>query len=69
MKAIEQYDGKVRLTNGRSQTEVDSIMSIIALGLCEGDSVSIEVEGPNEAEKAEELVELFETHFDFPARG
>ena len=69
MKAIEQYEGRVRLGNGNAQSEVDSIMSIIALGLCQGDTVTIQVDGPNETEMADELVTLFETHFDFPPRA
>ncbi|HUX20361.1 MAG TPA: HPr family phosphocarrier protein [Spirochaetia bacterium] len=68
MKAIEQYEGRVRLGNGTTLLEADHIMSIIALGLCEGDFVTIQVEGPNETEIAEELVILFQTHFDFPPR-
>ena len=68
MKAIEQYEGRVRLGNGSTELEADSIMSVIALGLCQGDTVSIKVDGPNEATMAEELVTLFETHFDFPPR-
>ena len=68
MKAIEQYEGRVRLGNGSTQLEADSIMSVIALGLCQGDTVTIQVDGPNEAEMADELATLFETHFDFPPR-
>lgn len=68
MKAIEQYEGRVRLGNGSTELEADSIMSVIALGLCQGDTVTIQVDGPNEAAMAEELVTLFETHFDFPPR-
>jgi phosphocarrier protein len=68
MKAIEQYEGRVRLSNGSTLLEADHIMSIIALGLCESDVVTIQVEGPNETEMADELVTLFQTHFDFPPR-
>jgi phosphocarrier protein len=68
MKAIDQYEGKVLLDNGSTRLEADSIMSIISLGLCEGDAVTIQVDGPHETETADELVLLFETHFDFPPR-
>ena len=68
MKVIEQYEGRVRLSNGSSESEVDSIMTIIAFGFLPGDSVTIKVDGPNEAQMADELVTLFETHFDFPPK-
>lgn len=68
MKAIESYDGKVRLGTDGHLSDIDSIMGIIALGLCQGDTVTIEVEGEDELRMADELVKLFETHFDFPPR-
>ena len=68
MKAIEQYGGRVRLQSDSMAIEADSIMSIISLGLLEGDVVRIAVEGPKEREVADELAEVFGTHFDFPPR-
>lgn len=68
MKAIEGFEGRVRLETDSTKVEADSIMSIIALGLCQGDSVRIRVEGPDEGKMADDLVALFETHFDFPPR-
>jgi phosphotransferase system HPr-like phosphotransfer protein len=38
------------------------------LGLEKGAEVSIQVSGPDEEAFCNKLVELFETHFDFPAK-
>jgi phosphotransferase system HPr (HPr) family protein len=44
-----------------------SALECIMLGLEKGAHVTIEVEGPDEAQFAEELVTLFERQFDFSA--
>lgn len=44
-------------------------MALIALGLEAGTSIAIRVEGPDEESQCKRLVDLFETHFDFPHRN
>lgn len=43
-------------------------MALIGLGLEEGTEIVVRVEGPDEEDQCRRLVELFETHFDFPHR-
>ena len=44
-------------------------MELIGLGLGAGSTILIRVEGPDEEEQCARLVELFETHYDFPHRN
>ena len=41
-------------------------MQLLSLEMQQGSQVKIEVKGENEAATADRLVELFQTHFDFP---
>lgn len=59
--------GSVTLhANGISVTNLQMI-SILCLGLKQGDIVEITVEGEDEQRVFHRLKQLFETHFDFPA--
>lgn len=48
--------------------ELDSILSLISLGLAAGNSAELRVEGPDEAKAIEKIGDLFEYEFDFPSR-
>jgi len=67
--SVRGYEGRVVVRSGGRETDVSSVMGLIAMGLEKGDVVEIEVEGPHEAEKLAELEELFERRFDFAPRG
>ncbi len=56
------------LAKGRDSVELNSILSLIALGLHCGDEVTIQATGKNEEEAIGEIAELFATEFDFPPR-
>jgi hypothetical protein len=45
------------------------VMSLLALGLHQGTDLTIRVSGPDEQTFCRKLVELFQTHFDFPPRA
>lgn len=49
-------------------TELDSILSLISLGLCKGDQAELSVEGPDEEKAIQRIGDLFEFEFDFPPR-
>ncbi|MBL7115342.1 MAG: HPr family phosphocarrier protein [Kiritimatiellae bacterium] len=68
IKAMAGYEGNVLIQGGRSEVPLKSVMGLMTLALLPGDKITITVEGPNEKETAEKVMELFETHFDFPAR-
>ena len=66
VKEFQGYPGAIRITNGRGSCDVSSVMQLLSLEMHQGSQVKIEVMGENEAATADRLVELFQTHFDFP---
>lgn len=48
------------------EVELDSILSLISLGLACGRSCTLKVEGPDEEAAAAKIGDLFEYNFDFP---
>lgn len=67
--AIRGYDGDVIVRHSESEIQLTSVMGLIALGLTEGDAIEIEVSGPDESAKLDELFELFSREYDFPRNG
>lgn len=66
VKEFLGYTGNIRITNGNGSCDVSSVMQLLSLELHQGCKIKIAVEGDDEAKVADRLVELFETHFDFP---
>ena len=66
VKEFQGYPGRVRISNGSGACDVSSVMQLLSLELHQGCEIKIEVMGADEAAKADRLVELFQTHFDFP---
>ena len=60
------YPGRIRISNGNGSCDVSSVMQLLSLEMHQGSKVTIEVMGENEVAVADRLVELFQTHFDFP---
>jgi len=68
VKAMQGFEGEVRILTDEGDCDPRSIMALLALGLQPGTRVRVEVEGDGEEAVAQQLVELLETHFDFPPR-
>ncbi len=51
------------------KAELDSILALISLGLCQGDEAELSVEGPEEEKALQRIGDLFEYNFDFPPRS
>ena len=66
VKEFQGYPGTIRISNGHGSCDVSSVMQLLSLELHQSSKVKIEVAGENEAATADRLVELFQTHFDFP---
>ncbi|MFU8779663.1 MAG: HPr family phosphocarrier protein [Kiritimatiellia bacterium] len=66
VKHVGNYDGQIRVIGERGSTSLRSIMELMTLELYPQSEVLIQVEGPDEDRVCGELVDLFETHFDFP---
>jgi len=62
------YEGDILVTASSGTCTLKSALELIMLGLEKGARVVIQVSGPDEEAAAKRLVELFETHFDFPPR-
>jgi len=68
LKEVKQYAGEVVVCSEFGETRLDSVMSLLSLGLDEGREIRIRVSGPDEEKVADRMVELFEYNFDFPPR-
>ncbi len=60
------YPGAILVQAQSGSCTLTSALECIMLGLEKGAEVTIQVTGPEEEEFGRKLVELFETHFDFP---
>lgn len=68
MNAVKGYEGDIQVSAETGNSNLKSIYDLLCLGLQQGQAVTITVDGPDEKAVADKLVELFETHFDFPPR-
>ena len=66
VKEFQGYPGTIRISNGTGSCDVSSVMQLLSLEMNMGSPVKIEVSGENEVAIADRLVELLQTHFDFP---
>ena len=69
IKEAMNYPGVIRVTANSRESDLRSVMSLLALGLHQGTDITIRVSGPDEQEFCRKLVDLFQTHFDFPPRA
>jgi len=67
VKFASGYEGQITVAGERGTTGLRSIMELMTLELYQQSEVMIRVEGPDEDRVCQDLVALFETHFDFPA--
>ena len=66
VKEFMGYPGTIQISNPNGSCDVSSVMQLLSLEMHPGSQVEIAVQGDNEAAVADRLVELFQTHFDFP---
>ena len=71
LNAINEFSEHTFIVSlaGREDTELNSILSLIALGLQRGDRITLRVSGPEEERACERISALFEFEFDFPPRA
>lgn len=68
-KQLRAYPGHIRIGGDEGECDPRTVMDIMGLALEPGSAVWIEVDGPSEGEFCDQVVELFETEFDFPPRS
>jgi phosphotransferase system HPr (HPr) family protein len=66
IQAGNAYAGEILVEAASGTCNLTSALELIMLGLEKGTEIRIQVSGPDEEEEARQLVELFETEFDFP---
>ena len=66
VKEFMGHTGNIRISNDHGSCDLSSVMQLLSLEMHQGSKVKIEVMGGNETATADRLVELFQTHFDFP---
>ena len=55
-------------TDDGQEVELNSILTLISLGMTVGTRAMLRVDGPDEEKALQEIGDLFETEFDFPPR-
>lgn len=68
VKQASGYDGNITVSTESGIANLNSIMELMTLELYPGVEVTIRVEGPDEDRVCQELVDLFQAHFDFPPK-
>ena len=65
METATKFSSKIILKKNGSEIETDakSILGLMSLGLGNGESVTVTVDGPDEQQTMEEVQKLFETNF------
>ncbi len=66
---MNNINAQIKVCAKGLESDVKDHISILAMGLCKGDSVDIYVSGENEECISNKLVDLFEREFDFPPRS
>ncbi len=61
----QTYAGCATARTCEREADLRSVMEILSLGLLPDESVTVEVEGPDEQSVCAEFVRLFETEFNF----
>ncbi|NOY82545.1 MAG: HPr family phosphocarrier protein [Kiritimatiellaeota bacterium] len=66
VQAARQYPGEIRVTGPSGRTEnAANLLGLISMAIRCGETVTVEVEGPDEEQTCAKMVELFEKDFDF----
>jgi phosphotransferase system HPr (HPr) family protein len=68
VKAMQGYTGRVEILHEGHECSPLSVMGLIGLALEQGAEIKVRVDGEDEEAKCEQLVELFQTEFDFPGK-
>ncbi|MDR0994216.1 MAG: HPr family phosphocarrier protein [Verrucomicrobiota bacterium] len=66
VKEFMSYPGKITITNENGSVDLSSVLQLLSLEMHLGNTVVVTVEGENEEQVADRLLELFQTRFDFP---
>ena len=65
-KVLDYPECSFNVERSRGEADLTSILTLISLGIKQGEEVKITVNGPDEEEACSEVAELFAYEFDFP---
>jgi phosphocarrier protein len=68
LNAIQGFEGDISIQADDQLVPLKSVLDLMSLGLEQGRTITIRVDGGDEESMCQRLVELFETNFDFPPR-
>jgi len=69
VKRAKDFDADIKVIGERGESNLESVIDLMIMELHKGSKVKIQVrDGDDEEAVCDELVKLFETHFDFPPR-
>ena len=64
VKEIKNYTGTtVTVTKGEKSVNALKLMALMGMGIKQGDTVTVSIEGENEEEVAAKIEEFFKTYF------
>jgi phosphotransferase system HPr (HPr) family protein len=59
--AASKFKSSVKIKKGEKEVNLKSLLSLLSLGICQNDEVTIKTEGPDENDALEKLVEVLRT--------
>jgi len=65
---IGNYSGEIVISHDNTTVELNSVMSLLILGLMKDDEIEITVTGNDEENVCSKTKDLFERIYDFPPR-
>ena len=68
LKRQEFPDCLISIETDNGNTDLDSILALIGLGLAQGDRVKVKADGPGEEEACRVIAGLFSYQFEFPPK-
>jgi len=69
LKRQEFPNCEISITSKKGDADLGSILSLIGLGLAQGDQLTVKADGEDEENACTVIAELFAYHFDFPSQN
>ena len=63
VKEIKKYASAVTVNKGEKSVNALKLMALMGMGIKQGDTVTVSIEGDNEEEVAAKIEEFFKTYF------
>ena len=63
VKEIKKYASTVTIAKGEKSVNALKLMALMGMGIKQGDTVTVSIEGENEEEVAAKIEEFFKTYF------